>query len=270
MELFGAEVIASPSEFTDAGRKVLSIDPSSPGSLGIAISEAVEQAAQSEDTNYSLGSVLNHVLLHQTIIGEEAKLQFAKTDDYPDIVIGCVGGGSNFAGLSFSFLRDVLNGSRNNTEVIAVEPSSCPTLTKGEFVYDFGDEAGLTPLLKMYSLGSKFIPPAIHAGGLRYHGASPIVSELCSKGFIKAEAYNQQEVFEAARIFSRTEGILPAPESSHAIKSAIQNALLCRESGTAKTILFNLSGHGFLDLSAYESFLQGNLQEQEISLHKVV
>lgn len=270
MELFGAEVIASPSEFTDAGRKVLMNDPSSPGSLGIAISEAVEQAAQSDDTNYSLGSVLNHVLLHQTIIGEEAKLQFAKTEDYPDIVIGCVGGGSNFAGLSFSFLKDVLNASGKSTEVIAVEPASCPTLTKGEFMYDFGDEAGLTPLLKMYSLGSKFIPPAIHAGGLRYHGASPIVSELFNKGFIKAEAYDQQEVFEAARMFTLTEGILPAPESSHAIKSAIHNALLCREAGTSKTILFNLSGHGFLDLSAYESFLKGNLQQQEMSLHKVV
>jgi len=269
MELFGAEVIASPSEITDAGRKVLSKDPSSPGSLGIAISEAIEIAAQRDDTNYSLGSVLNHVLLHQTIIGEEAKLQMEKTNDFPDIIIGCVGGGSNFAGLSFSFLRDVLNKKVKSPEVIAVEPASCPTLTKGNFTYDFGDEAGLTPLLKMYTLGNKFIPPSIHAGGLRYHGAAPLVSELYNKGYITAESYHQQEVFEAARTFFMTEGIIPAPESAHAVKSAIAHAVKCKINGESKTILFNLSGHGFLDLTAYESFLKGNLRQMDADLQKV-
>jgi tryptophan synthase beta chain len=259
MELFGAEVIASPSDLTKSGRDILSLHPDSPGSLGIAISEAVEIAAQNEDTNYSLGSVLNHVLLHQTIIGEEARIQMEKAGYYPDVVIGCVGGGSNFGGISFSFLRDKLNGSKKDMQIIAVEPTSCPTLTEGEFRYDFGDEAGLTPLLKMYTLGSKFIPPSIHAGGLRYHGASPLISELYNKKYISAEAYNQQEVFEAARVFAKTEGIIPAPESSHAIKSAVEQALKCKVSGEGKTILFNLSGHGFLDLSAYESFLKGNM-----------
>lgn len=269
MELFGAEVIASPSELTNAGKKVLSEDPSSPGSLGIAISEAIEVAAQRDDTNYSLGSVLNHVLLHQTIIGEEAKLQMEKTNDFPDIIIGCVGGGSNFAGLSFSFLRDVLQKKGKVPEIIAVEPASCPTLTKGNFTYDFGDEAGLTPLLKMYTLGNKFIPPSIHAGGLRYHGAAPLVSELYNKGYITAESYHQQEVFEAARIFTITEGIIPAPESAHAVKSVVAHAAKCRIYGESKTILFNLSGHGFLDLGAYESFLKGNLKQMDEDLQKV-
>jgi tryptophan synthase beta chain len=269
MELFGAEVIASPSRFTQSGRNVLQNDPESPGSLGIAISEAVEIAAQNEDTNYSLGSVLNHVLLHQTIIGEEARIQMEKAGYYPDVVIGCVGGGSNFAGISFSFLRDKLKGDKKNLEVVAVEPASCPTLTKGEFRYDFGDEAGLTPLLKMYTLGSKFIPPSIHAGGLRYHGASPIISELYHKNLITAEAYGQQEVFEAARLFAKSEGIIPAPESSHAIKAAVQHALQCKETGERKNILFNLSGHGFFDMSAYESFMKGNLKQQEDEMHKV-
>jgi tryptophan synthase beta chain len=264
MELFGAEVIASPSNITQSGRNVLQADPDSPGSLGIAISEAVEAAVHNEDTNYALGSVLNHVLLHQTIIGEEAKLQMEKAGFYPDVVIGCVGGGSNFAGISFSFLKDKLTGNRKDLEVIAVEPSSCPTLTQGEFRYDFGDEAGLTPLLKMYTLGSKFIPPSIHAGGLRYHGVAPIVSELYNKNYITAEAYKQKEVFEAAVMFARTEGIIPAPESSHAIKSAVEHALKCKESGEGKTILFNLSGHGYLDLSAYESFMQGKLTDESI------
>ncbi|HZW40329.1 MAG TPA: TrpB-like pyridoxal phosphate-dependent enzyme [Ignavibacteriaceae bacterium] len=263
MELFGAEVIASPSIVTNAGRNILNLSPDSPGSLGIAISEAVEIAAQRDDTNYALGSVLNHVLLHQTIIGEEAKLQMEKAGYYPDVVIGCVGGGSNFAGISFSFLRDKLKGNKKDLEVIAIEPASCPTLTQGTFRYDFGDEAGLTPLMKMYTLGSKFIPPSIHAGGLRYHGASPIVSELYNKGIISAEAYHQQEVFEAAQIFAKTEGIIPAPESSHAIKSAIEQAIKCKESGVSKTILFNLSGHGFLDLGAYDSFLKGKLKQEE-------
>lgn len=263
MQLFGADVIASPSPLTHAGRRILQESPDSPGSLGIAISEAVEIAAQRDDTNYSLGSVLNHVLLHQTIIGEEAKLQMEKAGDYPDVVIACVGGGSNFGGLSFSFLKDKLNGAKKDLEVIAVEPASCPTLTKGEFAYDFGDEAGLTPLMKMYTLGHKYIPPSIHAGGLRYHGMSPIISNLYNRGIISAEAYQQNDVFEAARTFAQTEGIVPAPESSHAIKSAIEQAKLCAESGQSKTILFNLSGHGFLDLGAYDAFLKGELENYE-------
>ena len=259
IQLYGGEVIASPSMLTNSGKAVLQSDPDSPGSLGIAISEAVEVAAQQPDSNYSLGSVLNHVMLHQTIIGEEARIQLETAGEYPDIVIGCVGGGSNFAGISFSFLRDKLNGEKKNLEVIAVEPASCPTLTKGKFDYDFGDEAGLTPLLKMYTLGNKFIPPKIHAGGLRYHGASPIVSELLNQGVISAEAYQQKDVFDAAKIFLQTEGIIPAPESSHAIKSVIEQANKCKQNGEAKTILFNLSGHGLLDLGAYDSFLAGKL-----------
>lgn len=264
MQLFGADVIASPSNLTEAGRRILAEDPNSPGALGIAISEAVEMAVQRDDTNYALGSVLNHVLLHQTIIGEEAKLQMEKAGEYPDVVIACVGGGSNFAGLSFSFLKDKLAGEKKDLQVIAVEPASCPTLTKGEFMYDFGDEAGMTPMMKMYTLGHKYVPPSIHAGGLRYHGMSPIISHLYNKGIITAEAYQQNDVFEAARTFARTEGIVPAPESSHAIKAAIEQANLCKESGEAKTILFNLSGHGFLDLGAYDAFLKGELENYEM------
>ncbi|MGE5412158.1 MAG: TrpB-like pyridoxal phosphate-dependent enzyme [Clostridiales bacterium] len=264
MQLFGAEVVASPSLVTESGRNVLKEDPNSPGSLGIAISEAVEIAAQREDTNYALGSVLNHVLLHQTIIGEEAKLQLEKVGDYPDIVIACAGGGSNFGGISHSFLKDKFSGLKKNLEVIAVEPASCPSLTKGQFAYDFGDMSGFTPLMKMYTLGHKYVPPKIHAGGLRYHGMSPIVSHLYNLGLIQAEAYNQVEVFDAARTFAQTEGILPAPESSHAIKSAIENALKCKESGEKKTILFNLSGHGFLDLGAYDAYLKNTLDEYQL------
>ncbi|MCU7496042.1 MAG: TrpB-like pyridoxal phosphate-dependent enzyme [Ignavibacteria bacterium] len=263
MQLFGADVVASPSTLTQSGRRILEQDPNSPGSLGIAISEAVELAVQRDDTNYSLGSVLNHVLLHQTIIGEEAKLQMEKAGEYPDVVIACVGGGSNFGGISFPFLKDKLTGEKKDLKVIAVEPASCPTLTKGEYLYDFGDEAGMTPMMKMYTLGHNYIPPSIHAGGLRYHGASPIISNLYNRGIIDAEAYQQNDVFEAARIFAQTEGIVPAPESSHAIKSAIEQARLCTESGEAKTILFNLSGHGFLDLGAYEAFLKGELEDYE-------
>lgn len=259
MNLFGAEVHASPSTLTNAGRKVLEIDPDSPGSLGIAISEAIEKAVQRDDTNYSLGSVLNHVLLHQTIIGEEARVQFEMLGDFPDVVIGCVGGGSNFGGIAFPFLRDKLNGERKDLKVIAVEPESCPTLTKGNFDYDFGDEACMTPLLKMYTLGHEFIPPSIHAGGLRYHGAAPTISHLRNLGFIDATAYNQLDVFEAARIFAQTEGIVPAPESSHAIKEAIEQAKQCKAEGKSKTILFNLSGHGLLDLGAYEMYLNNKL-----------
>jgi len=260
MRLFGAIVHASPTDLTNAGRKVLEKDPNSPGSLGIAISEAIEIAVQRDDTNYSLGSVLNHVLLHQTIIGEEARLQMEMIDEYPDIVIGCVGGGSNFAGIAFPFLRDKLNGSKKNLEVIAVEPASCPSLTKGKYDYDFGDEAGLTPLIKMYTLGHDFIPPKIHAGGLRYHGMAPTISLLYNIGAITAKAYEQQEVFKAAQLFAQCEGIVPAPESSHAVKEAIEQALKCKETGEAKTILFNLSGHGFLDLGAYELYLDNLLE----------
>jgi tryptophan synthase beta chain len=260
MKLFGAEVHASPSILTNAGRNVLANDPDSPGSLGIAISEAIEIAVQREDTNYSLGSVLNHVMLHQTIIGEETRLQMEMIDEYPDIVIACAGGGSNFAGLSFPFLRDKLTGIKKNLEVIAVEPASCPSLTQGKYEYDFGDEAGMTPLLKMYTLGHTFIPPKIHAGGLRYHGMAPTVSLLYSIGAINAKAYEQLDVFKAAQLFAQTEGIVPAPESSHAIKEAIVQALRCKETGEAKTILFNLSGHGFLDLGSYEMFLENQLE----------
>ncbi|MCX7798233.1 MAG: TrpB-like pyridoxal phosphate-dependent enzyme [Melioribacter sp.] len=260
MRLFGATVHASPTNLTNAGRKVLEKDPESPGSLGIAISEAIEVAVQRDDTNYSLGSVLNHVLLHQTIIGEEARLQLEMVDEYPDIVVGCVGGGSNFAGIAFPFLRDKLNGTKKNLEVIAVEPSSCPSLTKGKFDYDFGDEAGLTPLIKMYTLGHDFIPPKIHAGGLRYHGMAPTISLLYNIGAISAKAYSQLEVFKAAQIFAQCEGIVPAPESSHAVKEVIEQALKCKETGESKTILFNLSGHGFLDLGAYELYLDNLLE----------
>lgn len=259
MNLFGAEVHASPSTLTNAGRKVLEADPDSPGSLGIAISEAIEKAVQRDDTNYSLGSVLNHVLLHQTIIGEEARVQFEMLGEFPDVVIGCVGGGSNFGGIAFPFLRDKLNGTRKDLKIIAVEPESCPTLTKGKFDYDFGDEACMTPLLKMYTLGHEFIPPSIHAGGLRYHGAAPTISHLRNLNFIDATAYNQTDVFEAARIFAQTEGIVPAPESSHAIKEAIEQANQCKVEGKSKTILFNLSGHGLLDLGAYEMYLNNKL-----------
>lgn len=259
MKLFGATVHASPTNLTNAGRNVLEKDPDSPGSLGIAISEAIEVAVQRDDTNYSLGSVLNHVMLHQTIIGEEARKQMEMVDEYPDIVIGCAGGGSNFAGLSFPFLRDKLAGTHKNMEVIAVEPASCPSLTQGKFEYDFGDEAGMTPLLKMYTLGHQFIPPKIHAGGLRYHGMAPTISHLYHHGFITANAYDQVEVFEAAQLFAQTEGLVPAPESAHAVKEAIVQALKCKESGEAKTILFNLSGHGFLDLGSYEMYLENQL-----------
>jgi tryptophan synthase beta chain len=265
MQLYGAEVIPSPSTLTNAGRNVLSHDPDSPGSLGIAISEAVETAAQREDTKYSLGSVLNHVILHQTIIGEEARLQMEMAGDYPDVVIACIGGGSNFGGISFPFLRDKLSGKKKNLEVVAVEPAACPTLTRGKFAYDFGDEAGFAPIIKMYTLGHNFVPAKIHAGGLRYHGASPIVSHLLDLGLIKAESYFQKEVFEAAKIFAQEEGIVPAPESAHALKSAVEYALRCKESGEKKTILFNMSGHGLLDLGAYEAFLSNHLEDHEMT-----
>lgn len=261
METWGAKVFASPSNHTNSGRKILEADPNCQGSLGIAISEAVEDAATNSDTNYSLGSVLNHVILHQTVIGLEAKKQFALINDYPDIVIGCCGGGSNFAGVSFPFIYDKFAGKQ--LRAIAVEPSSCPTLTKGEFRYDFGDTIGLTPLLMMYTLGHDFIPPGIHAGGLRYHGDSPLVSQLVKDGIIEAKSYPQLPVFEAAMLFSNTEGIIPAPESSHAIKAAIDEALIAKEEGREKCILFNLSGHGYLDLTAYADYIAGNLVDHE-------
>ncbi len=261
MNLYGAEIFSSPSDRTEAGRQVLSQDPDCPGSLGIAISEAIETAINSPHTKYSLGSVLNHVLLHQTIIGLETQQQFKMLNDYPDVIIGCHGGGSNFAGIALPFVRDKINGK--NIDIIAVEPVSCPTLTQGKMDYDFGDTAGLTPLLKMYTLGHDFIPPSIHAGGLRYHGAAPIVSALLHHRLIRAESLGQLEIFEGAMLFSRIEGIIPAPESAHAIKMAINEALKAREEGVKKTIVFNLSGHGLLDLSAYEAYMNGKLADDK-------
>ncbi len=264
MQTYGASVFASPTNLTHAGRDILAKDPDSMGSLGIAISEAVEDAATHDDTNYALGSVLNHVLLHQTVIGLEAQKQFEKIDEYPDIVIGCCGGGSNFGGIAFPFLRDKLTGGKK-TEIIAVEPAACPTLTKGTFAYDFGDVAGLTPLVEMYTLGHDFMPPGIHAGGLRYHGDSGLVSRAYHDGHIGARAVHQTDVFKAAVQFAKTELILPAPESAHAIRTAIDEALACKASGEAKTILFCLSGHGNMDITAYENYLSGNLQDIEYS-----
>lgn len=261
METWGGKVIPSPSNLTNSGRHILEKDPNSPGSLGIAISEAVEDAATHDDTHYALGSVLNHVLLHQTVIGLEAQKQLTDMGLYPDVVIACVGGGSNFGGLVFPFLKDKLEGSKKDTRFIAVEPASCPTLTKGKFEYDFGDEAGLTPLMKMYTLGHDFVPPSIHAGGLRYHGDSPIVSYLAHKKLIEAVNYEQTKVFEAALTFAKTEGIIPAPETSHAIKAAIDEAIKAREEKKEVNILFNLSGHGYFDLSAYDLYMQGELKD---------
>lgn len=261
METWGGKVIPSPSPFTQSGKKVLEKDPDSPGSLGIAISEAVEDAAMHDDTHYALGSVLNHVLLHQTVIGLEAKEQLKKVGIYPDVVIACVGGGSNFGGIVFPFLMDKFNDEKKTTRFIAVEPAACPTLTAGKFEYDFGDEAGLTPLMKMYTLGHDFIPPSIHAGGLRYHGDSPIVSYLYHQKLIEAVSVEQTKVFEAALIFSRTEGVIPAPESSHAIRVAIDEAIKARENKEEKVILFNLSGHGYFDLAAYDLFMKGELKD---------
>lgn len=259
MHVWGATVIPSPSSETNSGRQILEKNPDSPGSLGIAISEAVEEAATREDTNYSLGSVLNHVLMHQTVIGEETLKQMKMVNDYPDIVIGCVGGGSNFAGLSFPFVREKINGK--NIDILAIEPSSCPTLTRGPYAYDFGDTAQLTPLVAMHTLGHDFVPPAIHAGGLRYHGMAPLVSQLHHEGIINARAYQQLEVFDAAVTFSRSEGIIPAPESSHAVKAAIDEAVKAREEGKEKTILFNLSGHGHFDMASYDRYFDKQLTD---------
>ncbi|MBP2676839.1 MAG: tryptophan synthase beta chain [Deltaproteobacteria bacterium] len=268
METYGAEVVASPSRDTNAGRAILAGDPHSPGSLGIAISEAVEDAAGREDTSYALGSVLNHVCLHQTVIGLEAKEQMKLANDYPDVVIGCCGGGSNLSGIGFPFLRDKIDGSRD-PRIVAVEPASCPTLTKGVYAYDFGDTAKLTPMLKMYTLGHDFVPPGIHAGGLRYHGNSALVSQLFHEKLLEAQAYGQLAVFKSALTFARSEGILPAPESSHAIHAAIVEAKRADEEGKSRTILFNLSGHGYFDLAAYDDFLYGRLQDHEHPAEKI-
>jgi tryptophan synthase beta chain len=262
MEVWGANVVPSPSPDTEAGRKILEADPETPGSLGIAISEAVNDAATDETTKYSLGSVLNHVLLHQTVIGQEAQLQMKLAGDYPDVVIGCVGGGSNFAGLAIPFVRDKLEGK--DLRAVAVEPVACPTLTRGIFAYDFGDAAELTPLIPMYTLGHKFVPARIHAGGLRYHGGSPLLCELVRKKLIEAKAYHQNEVFKAAVTFARAEGIIPAPETAHAIKAAVDEALEAKSRGEERVILFNLSGHGHFDLAAYDAYQRGELLDYEL------
>jgi tryptophan synthase beta chain len=259
MRTWGAEVFASPSDMTQAGRHILAQHPDSPGSLGIAISEAVEEAAGRADTNYALGSVLNHVLLHQTIIGEEAKQQLALAGDYPDMVFAPCGGGSNFGGIAFPFFADKAAGKR--VELVAVEPSSCPTLTKGVYAYDYGDAEGLTPLTKMYTLGHDFMPPGIHAGGLRYHGDSALVSQLYDEGLIGALAVPQLETFEAGVLFARTQGIIPAPESCHAVAAVVREAKRCAETGEPKTLLFNLSGHGHFDMSAYDRYFQRELED---------
>jgi tryptophan synthase beta chain len=267
METFGATCVPSPSIDTQTGRDILSKDPNSPGSLGIAISEAVEDAMKRDDTYYSLGSVLNHVLLHQTVVGLEAKKQMEKADFYPDIIAGCIGGGSNFAGVILPFIPDKLKGKR--VQIIAVEPEACPTLTKGLDIYDFGDVAGLTPLIKMFTLGHTFVPPPVHAGGLRYHGMAPIICHLRRLGLIEARAEHQVAVFQSAVQFARTEGIVPAPEPAHAIKVVIDEALKCKESGEAKTILLALSGHGHFDLAAYEAYLTGKLIDYEYPRERV-
>jgi tryptophan synthase beta chain len=261
MRLFGAEVVPSPSPLTASGRAVLERDPASPGSLGIAISEAVEEAAGRDDTNYSLGSVLNHVLLHQTVIGQEARQQLELVDDYPDFVYGCHGGGSNFGGIALPFVRDAIAGKR--VRAVAVEPSSCPTLTRGRLAFDFGDTAGLTPIVRMHTLGHGFVPPPTHAGGLRYHGAAPLVSALLEHDLIGAEAVPQLETFEAARLFAHTEGIVPAPESAHAVAGVVRKARELKDEGKEATILFSLSGHGLFDLAAYEAFLDGTLARDD-------
>lgn len=262
MQAYGAECVASPSNETESGRAILAANPASPGSLGIAISEAVEVAAKNDDTKYALGSVLNHVLLHQSVIGLEALKQMENAGDFPDMVIGCAGGGSNFAGLAFPFLGEQLRGGKK-VRAIACEPSACPTLTRGKYAYDFGDTGHLTPLVRMHTLGSTFIPPAFHAGGLRYHGMAPLVSHLQELGLIEARAFHQRPCFEAALQFARAEGIIPAPESSHAVRAAIDEALRCRDEGVSRVILFNLSGHGHFDMGAYTEFLSGKLEDRD-------
>jgi tryptophan synthase beta chain len=270
IETYGAEVVASPSDVTDYGRSVRAADPACRGSLGIAISEAVEVAAKDSATKYALGSVLNHVLLHQTVIGLESMQQMAMAGDEPDLVIGCTGGGSNFAGLAFPYLGRKLRGERD-CRIIAVEPAACPSLTRGRFAYDFGDTAKMTPLVKMHTLGSSFIPPGFHSGGLRYHGMAPLVSHVVNAGYAEARSVQQLDCFAAGVLFARSEGILPAPEANHAVAAAVAEAVLCREENTSRTILFNLCGHGHFDMTAYTDYLAGKLQnyeypEEEIAL----
>jgi len=270
METWGGKCVPSPSPDTRVGRNVLEKDPDSPGSLGIAISEAVEDAVSRDDTHYSLGSVLNHVLLHQTVIGLEAKKQMEIADAYPDIIVGCIGGGSNFAGLFLPFIKDKINGKKPNLRIINVEPTSCPTVTKGLYAYDFGDQTGLTPLIKMYTLGHDFIPPPVHAGGLRYHGMAPIICHLHKLGLVEARAVPQIAAFDAGVIFARTEGIISAPETNHAIRVVIDEALKCKESGESKTILLAHSGHGHFDMAAYEAYLGGELSNYDYPEKKVI
>ncbi|KUO39865.1 MAG: tryptophan synthase subunit beta [Hadesarchaea archaeon DG-33-1] len=263
METWGAKCVPSPSERTQFGKKMLKEDPDCPGSLGIAISEAVEDAAMHENTKYSLGSVLNHVLLHQTVVGLECKKQFEMADDYPDVMFGCVGGGSNFAGACFPFVADKLRGEKPDLRVVSCEPKACPTLTKGPYVYDYGDTARTAPIVKMYTLGHGFVPPPIHAGGLRYHGDAPLLCKLTKEGFMEAAAYHQTEVFKAAVTFAKAEGFVIAPETAHCVKAAIDEALECKKTGKEKTIFFANSGHGHFDLAAYDAYLRGKLVDYE-------
>jgi len=260
METFGATCHPSPSNLTEVGKKILAENPDSSGSLGIAISEAVEVAAQRDDTKYALGSVLNHVLLHQTVVGQEAIRQMELADDYPDVVVGCTGGGSNFAGLSFPFIGRKLRGEQD-VRVVSVEPANCPSLTKGKYAYDFGDTGQMTPLVKMHTLGSSFVPPSSHAGGLRYHGMAPLVSQLVDLGQVEPTAYSQTECFEAGVTFAKAEGILPAPEANHAVKGALVEAMRCKEEGESRAILFNLCGHGYFDMQAYMDYSSGKLAD---------
>jgi len=262
METYGATCVASPSNLTQSGRAILAKNPDHPGSLGIAISEAVEVAATNDDTKYALGSVLNHVLLHQTIVGQEAMLQLEMAGDDPDVIVGCTGGGSNFAGISFPFIGQQLRGGRKR-RIVAVEPAACPSLTRGKFAYDFGDTAHLAPLTKMHTLGSTFTPPGFHAGGLRYHGMAPLVSHLKELGIIEATAYHQRDCFAAGVAFARAEGIVPAPEANHAVKGAIVEALRCKAEGRSETILFNLCGHGHFDMAAYQKYFAGELKDEQ-------
>jgi len=271
MQTWGAEVFASPTDMTEAGRRILAEDANNPGSLGIAISEAVEEAASRADTNYALGSVLNHVLLHQTVIGLEAKKQLEKVGDYPDMIFAPCGGGSNFGGIAFPFMADQAAGEKRaqNLRCVAVEPTSCPTLTKGLYAYDYGDASGYTPLMRMYTLGHDFMPPGIHAGGLRYHGDSPLVSQLYHEKRIEAVAVPQIATFEAGVRFARAEGIIPAPESCHAVRACIDEALRCKETGETKTLLFNLSGHGHFDMASYDKYFSGELEDYEYPEHEI-
>jgi len=262
METYGARCVPSPSNETKSGRAILAKDPKHPGSLGIAISEAVELAAARDDTKYALGSVLNHVLLHQTVIGQEAMAQLEMANDYPDVIVGCTGGGSNFAGIAIPYLGAQLRGGRK-ARIVAVEPAACPSLTRGQYAYDFGDTAHLTPLTKMHTLGSTFTPPGFHAGGLRYHGMAPLISHIKELGLIEARAYHQTKCFEAGVQFARAEGILPAPEANHAVRGAIDEALKCREEGVSRAILFNLCGHGHFDMQAYIDYFAGKLTDQD-------